>query len=187
MPGQYREFASWLGAKGTHEIVFLTQRRNNPKIGGVRTVQYAPHHKPAQDAFGLSKVWEEATGAGFGAASAARKLDDEGFRPDIIIGHTGWGEMLFLKQIWPDVPILGLFEYFYRATGGPVGFDPEEPVNAHAPFLLEARNAVHKHEGTLLRHCRTARQTDDIYRRLCIPRKARLDIIYRRIIARPCF
>ncbi|MDC0343862.1 glycosyltransferase family 4 protein [bacterium] len=142
MPGQYREFASWLGAKGTHEIVFLTQRRNSPKIGGVRTVQYAPHHKPAQDAFGLSKVWEEATGAGFGAASAARKLDDEGFRPDIIIVHTGWGEMLFLKQIWPDVPILGLFEYFYRATGGPVGFDPEEPVNAHAPFLLEARNAV---------------------------------------------
>lgn len=56
MPGQYREFASWLGAKGTHEIVFLSQRRNNPKIGGVRTVQYAPHHKPAQDAFGLSKV-----------------------------------------------------------------------------------------------------------------------------------
>ena len=38
----------------------------------------------------------------------------------------------------------------------------------------------HKHEGTLLRHCRTARQTDDIYRRLCIPRKARLDIIYQR-------
>lgn len=143
MPGQYREIVQWLGASGQHQIIFLTQRKQHPQIPGVDVVQYSAHHVAKKDAYGLSKVWENATGAGFGAAMAAQKVRDEtGFHPDIIIGHTGWGELLFLKQIWPDVPILGLFEYFYNATGGSVSFDPEEPMSDHAPFLLEARNSV---------------------------------------------
>ena len=143
MPGQYRELIRWLAGQGGHEMVFLTQRRDAPALPGVRTVIYAPHHRPATDAYGLSKVWEEATGAGFGAVQAAARLEKEqGFRPDLVLGHTGWGELLFFKELWPDVPILGFFEYFYRATGGPVGFDPEETVSEHTPYLLHARNAV---------------------------------------------
>lgn len=142
MPGQYRELLNWLIGQGTHEIVFLTQRRDIPDRAGVRRVVYAPHHVPSDDAYGLSKVWAECVGAGYGAAMAAARLRDEGFVPDIVLGHTGWGELLFMKQVLPDVPILGLFEYYYRSTGGPVGFDPEEPPGEATPFLLQARNAV---------------------------------------------
>ena len=143
MPGQYRELLQWLLARGGHQIAFLTQRRDAPTLDGLSTVIYKPHHVPAKDAYGLSKVWEEATGAGFGAAMAARQLErDQGFRPDLVMGHTGWGELLFFKEIWPDVPILGFYEYFYNMTGGLVGFDPAEPVSEHTPFLTRARNAV---------------------------------------------
>ncbi len=142
MPGQYRELLDWLIGQGGHELVFLTQRRNLPEIAGVRKVLYTPHHRPAADAYGLSKTWEEAAGFGYGAALAAAKLRDEGFVPDLILGHTGWGELLFMKQVLPDVPILGFFEYYYLNSGGPVGFDPEDPPNAGTPFLLHARNAV---------------------------------------------
>ncbi len=143
MPGQYRETVQWLAAQGEHELVFLTQRKEPPNIPGVVTRRYSPHHTPKKDAYGLSKVWEEAAGAGFGAAMAAKALErDEGFKPDIVVGHTGWGELLFFKEIWKDVPILGFFEYFYRARGGPVGFDPGETVSEHTPFLLHARNVV---------------------------------------------
>lgn len=38
----------------------------------------------------------------------------------------------------------------------------------------------HKHEDRLLARCETAEQTDDIYCRICVPRKARLDLIYQR-------
>lgn len=143
MPGQYREMLQWLIAQGGHEIVFLTQRDDAPAIKGVVTVKYRPHHVPGEKAYGLSKVWEEATGAGYGAVSAARDLERaQGFRPDIIIGHTGWGELTFFKQLWKDVPILGFFEYFYLSEGGLVGFDPEDPPNEYSPYLLHARNAV---------------------------------------------
>ncbi|MBT3140040.1 glycosyltransferase family 4 protein [Ruegeria litorea] len=143
MPGQYRELVQWLVAQGGHEIVFLTQRQNAPRIAGVHTVVYAAHHTASEKAYGLSKVWETAAGSGFGAAMAARDLErSHGFRPDLILGHTGWGELTFFKDIWPDVPILGFFEYYYNMTGGLVGFDPAEPISDHTPFLMRARNTV---------------------------------------------
>ncbi len=143
MPGQYRELVQWLAAQGGHRIYFLTQRKNAPKFAGVETRLYRPHRMPGKDSYGLSRVWEEATGAGFGAAMAARAMEkDEGFRPHIVIGHVGWGELTFFKQVWPDVPIIGFFEYYYNITGGSVGFDPAEKISEHAPFLMQARNAV---------------------------------------------
>lgn len=143
MPGQYRELVQWLAAQKVHRIFFLTQRKNPAKIEGVEARVYKPHAVPKKDAYGLSKVWEEAAGSGFGAVVAAKQIErEDGFRPDIIVGHVGWGELTFFKQLWPDVPIIGFFEYYYRLQGGPVGFDPEEPVSEHAPYLLQARNAV---------------------------------------------
>jgi len=143
MPGQYRELIQWLAAQGGHVIYFLTQRKDAPKLPGIETRIYKPHRHPDKDAYGLSKVWEEATGSGFAAAMAARKLErDEQFKPDIVVGHVGWGELTFFKQVWPDVPIIGFFEYYYNIDGGLVGFDPDDPVSDHAPFLMQARNAV---------------------------------------------
>jgi glycosyltransferase involved in cell wall biosynthesis len=143
MPGQYRELITWLAARPEgHEIYFLTQR-SDVKLPGVTTVTYKAHHQPAKDAYGLSKDWEAAAGTGIGAALAARQLKDtRGWSPDIIIGHTGWGELTFLKEIWPDVPMIGFFEYFYRTSGGLVGFDPENPPNDQAGFFAQARNTV---------------------------------------------
>lgn len=143
MPGQYRELISWLAGQKDHQIAFLTQRKDAPKIDGVTTVIYRPHGRETPASYGLSKVWEEAAASGYGAITAARKLQkDHGFKPDIIIGHAGWGELLFFKDLWPDVPVIGFFEYFYGISGGPVGFDPADPPGPDTPFLLRARNTV---------------------------------------------
>ena len=141
-PGQYRELFQWLLAQGGHEIVFLTQRKGVPPVKGARIVEYNTHHKPADSAYAPTKYWEECVGNGLGASFAAQKLAADGFRPDVIIGHVGWGELTFLKQVWPHAPIIGFFEYYFLAEGGSVGFDPEFPASDHAPFLMHARNAV---------------------------------------------
>jgi hypothetical protein len=67
-----------------------------------------------------------------------RDAETDGFPPDIILGHVGWGELTFVKQVWPDVPVIGLFEYFFLAEGGLVGFDPEFPASPIRP-LHDAR------------------------------------------------
>ena len=38
----------------------------------------------------------------------------------------------------------------------------------------------HKHEAALLARCETSEETDAVYSRLCVPAKARLDLIYQR-------
>ncbi|MFW5881927.1 MAG: glycosyltransferase [Roseicyclus sp.] len=141
-PGQYRELFDWIVRQRAHRVVFLTQRRDCPEIEGAKIVVYRPHHKAAADAYALSSYWEDCVGAGYGAARACERLKAGGFRPDIILGHVGWGELTFMKQVWPDVPILGLFEYFYLAEGGSVGFDPEFPASPDARFVMHARNVV---------------------------------------------
>ncbi|MFK7743867.1 MAG: glycosyltransferase [Roseobacter sp.] len=143
MPGQYRELLNWLVAHTNHEIAFLTQRENIPRTDKVLTQVYKPHRVPGQDAYGLSRVWEQAAGAGYGAALAARALQaDHGFKPDIVIGHVGWGELTFFKDVWPEVPIIGYFEYFYRLEGGLVGYDNKDEITSDTGFLLRARNTV---------------------------------------------
>ncbi len=64
---------------------------------------------------------------GEAAFRAALALKAEGFVPDVILAHPGWGESLFLKQVWPDTKLIIYCEFYYAAAGTDVGFDPEFP------------------------------------------------------------
>ena len=59
-----------------------------------------------------------------------------------MIGHHGWGEMLNLPDIWPDAPMLGYFEFYYRTHGQDVGFDPEFPASMNSFSEIRAKNIV---------------------------------------------
>jgi len=75
-------------------------------------------------------------------AATARSLRQLGFTPDAIIGHHGWGELLSLPDVWPDAPILGYLEFFYRVRGADVNFDPEFPMRPEEFARVRAKNAV---------------------------------------------
>jgi len=143
MPGQYREMVLWLATQGDHQIVFLTQSETPPKVDGIMSVIYRPHERDKSAASWPSKKWEDAAASGLGAVRAASNLEKkQGFRPDIIIGHTEWGELLFFKDLWPEVPVIGFFELYHSMTGGVVGFDPNDPPNKDTPYLLRVSNSV---------------------------------------------
>ena len=97
-------------------------------------------------AFSLARDFEIKTLRGEACARRLLTMRKEGFRPDLVIAHPGWGESLFVKDIWPDAVLVSYMEFFYHANGYEVGFDPEFPkrgiisdVRVHlknAPFLL---------------------------------------------------
>ncbi|MBM3605818.1 MAG: glycosyltransferase, partial [Alphaproteobacteria bacterium] len=77
------------------------------------------------------------------AARGARALRDRhGYYPDLIIGHPGWGETLFLQEIWPEAKLLVYAELMYRTRGHDVGFDPEVSMDRdETRFMTVARSA----------------------------------------------
>src|SRR5713101_3229211 len=123
-PGQYTHVVQHLKDAG-HSVAFITQRCEQP-IAGVRMLEYLPAPLiPSSHSF----VTELDSGVANGLAVArlCQGLQQEGFTPDIVVGHAGWGELLFVKDIWPSVPLLGYFEFFYRSSGSDLDFDPEFP------------------------------------------------------------
>ena len=53
----------------------------------------------------------------YGVAHRARELAEQGFEPDVVVVNTGWGENLFLKDVWPKARHVAYFEYYYRGQG----------------------------------------------------------------------
>ena len=139
---QYKHFLNWLESSGEHRIVFLTQKQGLGQPAGHHIVEYVPAHPPSPTAYPYIADFEKCCANGVKVAELCKNLENQGFIPDIIIGHTGWGEMLFLKDVWPNIPVVSYFEYFYTASGGAVGFDPEFPISDVMPHIMSARNAT---------------------------------------------
>ena len=139
IPGQYVHAARYLARTG-HEVAFIAQPRS-AEIAGVRKLEYQPT-TPATNAHAYVCELENAVANGVAVAGLCEWLGRDGFVPDIVIGHNGWGEILYVKDVWPKVPLLGYFEFFYRAKGSDVDFDSEFPAEPDAAMRLRTRNSL---------------------------------------------
>jgi len=139
MPGQYVHIARHLAQSG-HEVAFITQPRA-AQIAGVRKLEYQPAAPPG-NAQAYIRELEVGVANGLEVGRICEWLSRDGFVPDIVIGHNGWGEILYVKDVWPRTPLLGYFEFFYRASGSDVDFDPEFPPEPDAAQRLRTRNAL---------------------------------------------
>jgi len=140
-PAQYRHLAAHLAAQG-NRIVAIGDKANlvrrGAQVAGVTLLGYSVVEKEF-DPFTASAL--KAIGRGRAVAAAAAQLRSEGFRPDFVCAHIGWGEALFLKEIFPAAKLLLYGEFFYRSQDSDVGFDPEFPVSEQKVQRLRVMNA----------------------------------------------
>ena len=150
-PGQYLHLARHFGAHPEHQAVFITQRKNID-LPGVRKVVYQPRRTITPQVHHYLRESEAAVLNAQEVARVALDLRKAGFIPDVMLGHNGWGEIWYLKDIFPEAPLIGYFEFFYRITGADVGFDPADPVTpdtAPAAANQESRQSLGaRHHGS---------------------------------------
>jgi glycosyltransferase involved in cell wall biosynthesis len=127
-PGQYKHVISVLTADPANEVVVISHP-NDREIKGARRVFYTPAPQGDAKPHHWLRTADEAMRFGQSVLAAARELKAGGFTPDLMVGHNAWGETLFLKDVWPDAPLLSYFEFFYNARGADTGFDPEFPAS----------------------------------------------------------
>lgn len=126
-PGQFPDLAPALVERG-HSVVALTLRNlGGAQWRGIRIVNYRLARGNGQGIHPWLLDFESKVIRGEACMKAALALRAEGFVPDVIVAHPGWGESLFLNEVWPKAK-LGLYcMFFYHAQGADVGFDPEFP------------------------------------------------------------
>jgi len=138
-PGQFVHAVRYLAQAG-HQVNFITQPRS-AQIAGVRKLEYQPE-LPQSCGHDYLRELQSAVANGVEVARLCEWLKRDGFVPDVVIGHNGWGEILYVKDVWPQTPLLGYFEFFYRAADSDVDFDDEFPPEADAAARLRTRNAI---------------------------------------------
>jgi glycosyltransferase involved in cell wall biosynthesis len=138
-PGQYLHLARHFGSQSGHQAVFITQRKD-VEMPGVRKIVYKPRRTISPQVHHYLRDSEAAVLNAQEVARVAMDLRKAGFIPDVMLGHNGWGEIWYLKDIFPDTPLIGYFEFFYRMTGADVGFDPAEPVTPDTAPRLRTKN-----------------------------------------------
>ena len=146
-PAQFIHTAPALAADPENEVVALTLRDLGPAWEGVRIEQYAIGRGNTPGIQPWVSDWETKVIRGEAAFRKAMAMKAAGFTPDVIIAHPGWGESLFLKDVWPDARLAIYCEFFYRVEGQDVGFDPEflntDPADACRLRLKNLSNFTH--------------------------------------------
>ncbi len=149
-PGQFLHLAPALAARG-HDCRALTDS-GNTRASPIPVWRYkhtAEKVDPAATRLGRNYV--TMSDRGVTTARAALLLRErEGYVPDVIFGHSGWGETLFLKEVWPEAKLIVYAEFYYRGRGADVGFDREFGApNFDQVMIAQGRTA---HLGQALAH-----------------------------------
>ena len=133
--GQFEYLAPALANDPSHQVVFLCRSVCSQIPPGVRVKKYQVDKEwlpPLKAA-----IWEAE--AVFWAIRALEKEDS--FRPDLVVGHGGWGSMLYVKAACPTARMVSYLEWYFCVPPGVedawfLGRTPEE-----ISVLLTQRNA----------------------------------------------
>jgi glycosyltransferase involved in cell wall biosynthesis len=144
-PAQYRYVATALTQDKLADVVALgdaSAAGRRPPLPGVTLVTYECPTPTGPAGHPFAQPFDKALRRGQIVARACRELRARGFVPDVICAHPGWGEALFLRDVFPDARITLYCEFFYRAAGADVGFDSEFPAPADDALRVRAKNAA---------------------------------------------
>ncbi len=147
-PAQYLNLAPYLASNPENQVFFLSKENSiNAQLRGVTLALYP---KPSEE----SDKWIKTCGPLRPAAEAVvegqavlRAMEwlakEKNVRPDVIIGHTGWGSTLYCKDMYPKVPIMGYFEWYYLVEDSDCYWWPDEIPQIGSRISIRTRNAHH--------------------------------------------
>lgn len=140
-PGQFRHIA-WHMLKQGHQVIGMGNN-TAPGLKKIPLMRYSLGRKPTERLHRYVRTLENGVIYGQAAAQAMLKLKRQGFSPDAVLAHPGWGEALYVKDVFPQTRLTNFFEFFYQADGADVGFEADQPVLLDDRARIRTRNALH--------------------------------------------
>jgi len=141
MPGQFLHLARALAAGPGNKVTFLT-RPCAVRLAGVIKAEYklrVPKGLPHPYLQSLSSGIARGEGVAYALLSLQKQNN---YVPDVIYAHPGWGESLYVKDIFPQTPLIHYCEFFYHGLGADTFFDPAQPASMPELMKIRTKNAV---------------------------------------------
>ena len=139
-PAQFGHIAARLVAERGWTCTFVSEKPPGT-AGGVANIQYRPRGGATEKTHYLSRTFENGIWHAAGVYEAMKPVS-AAIKPDLIVGHSGCGSTLFLRELWPEAPVVNYFEYFYRPQDSDLDFRPDVPVAEVDRLRSPARNAM---------------------------------------------
>ena len=145
LPGQFRRLIRHLQDHPDYELTGIGEE------AAVRREQFGPRFRtfayPSPQGAGEKthhylKHFEACIRRGQAVARVCVELKQRGYAPDVVLCHPGWGEGLFLKDVFPDARLIAFCEFYWAADGLDVGFDPEYPLSFDDRLRIRIKNSV---------------------------------------------
>lgn len=123
-PGQFQYIAPILAADSRNVVMFMTAE-NKIEVPRINKLVYKPK-EISKNCHPFLVDYETILSHAQAAGEIANLMKQKGIKPDVIYGHS-WGSTLFMKDIFPEVPLICYFEWFGNADGAAIGFDGNIP------------------------------------------------------------
>lgn len=145
VPGQFRHVAKALADDPSNRVVGIGDAAHmvgRPQLHArIQVLGYKPHGQGHKTTHHYLRDHEGHIRRGQSLARFLIDLrDKQGFYPDVVVCHPGWGEGLFLKDIFPKARHIHYFEFYYQGSGSDTGFDPEFPAGIDDLLRLRIKN-----------------------------------------------
>jgi len=138
-PAQFPHLSMALARDPRNQVIFATTREEG-NLPGVHKLLFKKHREPRPETHNYLHSLENVVLQGQGLYRSLAKLKAKGFVPDIIYGHAGWGLPTFMKDLYPNTPLMCLFEWFYHAHGTDADFDPATPLTPDDECRIRIKN-----------------------------------------------
>lgn len=145
-PGQYARIVRHL--KGRRDVDMLSASlASNKQPPLIKRVEYTPHRDVRKDTHPALRYTEMTVIRGQAAYTAFMPVKKSGFTPDIILAHSGFGDGLFLKDLWPQAKYMPYLEWYYHAYGSDASFlDHDAPKKPDEELRVRMKNTAILHD-----------------------------------------
>ncbi len=139
-PAQFGHIGAHLAREAGWRCTFVSEKPPT-EAAGVTNIQYSVKGGATPKTHYVSRTFENAVWHAAGVYESLAPVRAV-VKPDLIVGHSGFGSTIFLRELYPDTPVINYFEYFYRSRNSDLDFRPDSPVEEADRLRSYIRNAM---------------------------------------------
>ncbi len=142
-PAQFEFAAKELAKSPDNQVIMLSRTNLNVQLPGVRIIGFNDGPQKVKNSIPILEKFNSAAIRAIEVARLCLNLSHEGFKPDLIVAHSGWGDGIYVKTVFPETPLINYMEFYNQPKGADLDFFSKSKQAPNALAKATTINAIH--------------------------------------------